>query len=325
MAQDSNAIWQELMAGWQSSQQQAAEQMLKGFEKWNTTVDEANAAASNPVLNIYKNIAQSFLKGYSPQMKTGLTENWEQYLSGMPSAATLAEDIKKLIKSGEDAFQSISSDFFSSVKDDESNKYLLKALMDMSNPNSWLKYSGDNFDVSAHKLSEGPLFSGISDIDNRLAQVSDSWLELFEESKKYHAIVFAKWTHAYSKFIDELNSLSQEKRAELSPRNLIDMWSTIANEELLALHRSEEFLTAQRDVIRASMQYRLHEKNVAEVICEALHIPTRDEVDELHKTVTDLRRELRQTKNIVQDLHTTMADHFSKKSNDKYLPKENKR
>jgi hypothetical protein len=298
--------------------------MLKGFEQWNTSIDEANATVSNPVLNIYKNIAQSFLKGYSPQMKAGLTENWEQYLSGMPSAAAIAEDMRKLIKSGEGLFQSISADFMSSIKDDDANQYLLKALLDISNPNGWLKYSGDNFDVSAHKLSEGPLFSGISDIDNRLAQVSDSWLELFEESKKYHVIVFAKWTHAYSKFIDELNSLTQEKRAELSPRNLIDMWTTIANEELLALHRSEEFLTTQRDVIRASMQYRLHEKSVAEVICEALHIPTRDEVDELHKTVTELRRELRQTKTIVQDLHNTIADNFSKRTVKKLSSKENK-
>lgn len=324
MAQNSNAIWQELMASWQNSQQQASEQMLKGFEQWNATLDEASAVASNPILTIYKNIAQTFMKGYSPVLKTGLTENWEQYLSDMPSAATLAEDMKKLIKSGEDLFQSISSQFISSLNDDESNQYLLKALLDMSNPNSWLKYSGDSFDVSTHKLSEGPLFSGISDIDNRLAQVSDSWLELFDESKKYHAIVFSKWTQAYSTFIDELNALSQEQKAELSPRKLIDMWTTIANEELLALHRSEEFLTAQRAVIRASMQYRLHEKSVAEVICEALHIPTRDEVDDLHKTVTELRRELRQIKATVQDLHNTIADNFSKKTAKKISSKENK-
>ena len=73
-------------------------------------------------------------------------------------------------------------------------------------------------------------------------------------------------------------ALGTEEKLELTPRALVNIWSTIANEELLDLHRSEEFLTAQRAVIRASMQYRLHEKNVAEVICDALHIPTRDEI-----------------------------------------------
>lgn len=313
MAQDSNAIWQELMASWQTSQQQAAEQMLKGFEQWNATVKESGGNVSNPVLDAYQSLAQSFFKNYATVDQSGLTQNWEQYIKGMPSAAALGEEMKKLIESGEKLFESVSGDFLSALKNDESNHYLLKALMDMSNPNSWLKYSGDNFDISAHKLSEGPLFSGISDIDNRLAQVNDSWLELLDESKKYHSIVFSKWSQAYSNFLDELNNLNQDEQVELSPRKMIDMWTTIANEELMTLHRSEEFLTAQRSVIRASMQYRLNEKEVAEVICEALHIPTRDEVDDLHKTVTDLRRELRQTKTALNDIHQSLAGQFTKK------------
>jgi len=307
MAQDSNPIWQELMASWQTSQQQAAEQMLKGFEQWNSAIEKSGVNFTNPVLDIYQSLAQSLSNNFSSLEQSGLTKNWEEYLNNMPSAAELADNMKKLIESGENLFESLSSEFMSSLNEDEANQYLLKALTDMSNPNSWLKYSGDNFDISAHKLSEGPLFSGITDIDNRLAQVNDSWLELFDESKKYHSIVFLKWSQAYNNFLEELNQLDKDQRAELSPRKLIDMWANIANEELLTLHRSEEFLTAQRSVIRASMQYRLHEKEVAEVICEALHIPTRDEVDDLHKTVTELRRELRQTKTALRDIHESLA------------------
>lgn len=292
MTQDSSAIWKELMSNWQTSQKQAAEHMLKGFEAWNNAMGDMNASINNPVLELY----QSFFKSYSPLMTSGFTENWESYLNSMPSAQSLAADIKSLMQSGETLFENISKHVISSLQDDESNQYLLKALMDMSNPNSWLKYSGDQFDIGAHKLSEGPLFSGISDIDTRIAQVSDSWLNLLDESKKYHAIVFAKWTEAYSSFLDQINNMDEDQRAELSPRKLIEMWSNTANQELLQLHRSEAFLNAQRAVTKASMQYRLHEKNVAEVICEALHIPTRDEVDDLHKTVTELRREVRQLK-----------------------------
>ncbi len=314
MTQDSNAIWQELMSNWQTSQQQASAQMLKGFEAWSNAFNPDNKSSTNLILDTYQAITQSFLKNYSPVTPSGFTDNWEQYLKGMSGSNTLSADIKKLIESGEALFKSVSRNFSSALVDDESNQYLIKALMDMSNPNSWLKYSGDNFDVSAHKLSEGPLFSGISDIDHRLSQASDSWLELFDESKKYHAVVFAKWTQAYSKFLDKINSLDKDQLAALSPRKLIDMWTELANQELLELHRSEEFLNAQRSVIRASMQYRLHEKNVAEVICEAMHIPTREEVDDLHKTVTELRRELRQTKKLVQDIHNDLAAQFIKKS-----------
>lgn len=318
MAQDSNAIWQELMANWQSNQQTIAEQMIEGFQQWNSAFSSAtDTTKTNPILDIYQTIAESFSKNYPPITKTDLANNWEKYLKNMPSSQSMITDMKQLMASGQQFFEKITHDFNTSIKNDEAQGYLLQAFKDMSNPSSWLKYSGDNFDLSAHKLSEGPLFSGISDLDNRIAQVSDSWLELFNRSKEYHSIVFSRWIQTYSQFLTKLRGLNDEQRAELSPRNLIDLWSDIANEELLSLHRSDEFLSAQRAVIRASMQYRLHEKNVAEVICEALHIPTRDEVDELHKTVTELRRELRQTKESLQHLHHGLAEQFSQKATKK--------
>ena len=168
--------------------------------------------------------------------------------------------------------------------------------------------------MSAHKLSEAPLFSGITDIDQRIAQMSDSWFDLFNHSKTYHQLIFERWTQAYGRFLDALKALDGENNAQLSPRQLVDLWSEIANEELLQLHRSDGFLKAQQAVIRAGTQYRLHEKSMAEVICEAMHIPTRDEVDELHKTVTELRRELRQVKNQLQQVDTKVLEIGSVKS-----------
>lgn len=311
MTQDSSAIWQEMMASWQTTQQKMSEQMLKGFEQWKTA-EGANGFISNPILDAYQNLSQAFLKNYSPLMQQGLNDNWQQYFKDS-NATAFSKEMQELLKSGETLFQSLSKEFMASLEEDETNQYLLKALMDMSNPTSWLKYSGDNFDISTHKLSEAPLFSGISDIDNRLAQVNDSWLELCDKSRTYHAIVFSRWTQAYSALLQELNELDQDQLSELSPRKMIEMWTNIANNELLALHRSKEFLDAQRAVIRASMQYRLHEKEVAEVICEAFHIPTRNEIDELHKTVTELRRELRQTKQAIQDIHSSLAEEFTRK------------
>ncbi len=56
------------------------------------------------------------------------------------------------------------------------------------------------------------------------------------------------------------------------------------------------FLEAQRKMTRSSAEYRLQEREIAEVFCEMHHIPTRSEVDELQRTVIELRRELRALK-----------------------------
>ncbi|MBX2810078.1 MAG: hypothetical protein KTR20_15775 [Cellvibrionaceae bacterium] len=306
MTKDSSWAWQEMMAAWQANQQSMAEKMLDNFQQWNSSFTQ-NPATSNPVLGIYQKIFQAFSQHNAPLSQMDTNTPWADYFKtgpfkGMPDAAELSNNMQALIKTGQSLFESLTTDHLNASGDDDMHTYFLKTLLDISSPKTWLQYSGDNFDLGIHKLSEGPFFSGITDMDQRLAQVGDSWMELFKQSKDYHAIVFDRWTQAYSHYIDELKRLQKNQKQALSPKQLIDLWANIANKELLKLHRSDDFLNAQRAVIRASMQYRLHEKSIAEVICEAMHIPTRDEVDDLHKTVTELRRELRQTKTQLKNL-----------------------
>ena len=131
---------------------------------------------------------------------------------------------------------------------------------------------------------------------NRIAKAMDAWLELGEKNNDYYEVLLKNWIKAYERFLEHLKTLESEDTENLSPRKLVELWSSIANEEMMLMHRSEEFLQAQKQLIKASAEYRLYEQEIAEVICEALHVPTRKEVDDLHKTVTELRRELRTLK-----------------------------
>ena len=46
-------------------------------------------------------------------------------------------------------------------------------------------------------------------------------------------------------------------------------------------------------MLRSASDYRLQERKIAEAWCEAFHVPTRTEMDEMQRTVTELRRQLR--------------------------------
>jgi polyhydroxyalkanoate synthesis regulator phasin len=78
-----------------------------------------------------------------------------------------------------------------------------------------------------------------------------------------------------------------------SGRALLDLWLATANTSLVEMHRSKEFLDAQRRMTRSSTDYRLAEQEIAEAFCEMHHIPTRTEMDEVQRSVTELKRELR--------------------------------
>jgi hypothetical protein len=63
----------------------------------------------------------------------------------------------------------------------------------------------------------------------------------------------------------------------------------IANEVLLETQRSEAFLTTQRDLIKASSELRLAQQELAAFYNEMFGYPTRTELDDVHRTVTELR------------------------------------
>ena len=99
------------------------------------------------------------------------------------------------------------------------------------------------------------------------------------------------WQQAVERFIKQLSD-PQAQRVE-SFRALIDRWVEVANDALLDVHRSAKFLDAQRRVTRSATEYRLLEREIAEAYCEAAHIPTRSEMDEMQRHLIELRREVR--------------------------------
>ena len=76
----------------------------------------------------------------------------------------------------------------------------------------------------------------------------------------------------------------------------LDAWLKAANSALLDAQSSEEFMSAQKRMIRASTEIRARQRDLAEQWSEVWQIPTRTEIDDLILTVHQLRRELREVR-----------------------------
>lgn len=286
--------WQKMMSEWQKTQTTATQQMMENMQKWNSTFAKTDNSyySNNPTLDIYQSFIQKIFAN-NPQYNFQSSNDWHDILSAFPGSDTLMKQMNETIKGSKDVFEKLKEDFISNLPEDDTRDYFLKTLEDISNPYSWVKFSGTDFEEGVKRFSEGPLFSGISDIDNRVAKAMDGWLELGEKNNDYYEVVLKNWLSAYEKFLGQLKDLNGDEQETLSPKKMVEMWSNIANDELMIMHRSEEFLQAQKALMKASSKYRLYEQDIAEVICNTLHIPTRKEIDDVHKTITELRREVR--------------------------------
>jgi polyhydroxyalkanoate synthesis regulator phasin len=99
------------------------------------------------------------------------------------------------------------------------------------------------------------------------------------------------WNEAVQRFLREINDT--QGTPITTWRELTDVWVKVANETLLATHRTPEFLEAQRRLTRSGAECRLQEREVAEAFCEMQQMPTRTEMDEVQREVYELRRRLR--------------------------------
>jgi polyhydroxyalkanoate synthase subunit PhaE len=168
-----------------------------------------------------------------------------------------------------------------------------EAMKKLFDPAEW-KRAGSHFDVGLEKLTEGPTYATLWDHDKKMLKAQKLWVERARDVEAYYGIVQEAWNKTLQRFLKEVNDPKGEPIT--NGRGLLDLWLSIANRALLEMHRSEEFLEAQRRMTRSSAEYQLAEREIAETFCEMHHIPTRTEMDEVHRTVTELRRQLRALK-----------------------------
>jgi poly[(R)-3-hydroxyalkanoate] polymerase subunit PhaE len=175
----------------------------------------------------------------------------------------------------------------------QTGRFDAESMKKLFDPDEW-KRASSLFDIGLEKLTEGPTYATLWDLDRKMLNVQKLWIERGRDAEQYWEVVQGAWNRALEHFTNALNDSKAEPIT--SGRQMLDLWLATANTSLVEMHRSGEFLEAQRRMTRSSTEYRLAEREIAEGFCEMHHIPTRTEMDEMQRSVTELRRELRSLK-----------------------------
>lgn len=166
-----------------------------------------------------------------------------------------------------------------------------ETLRRMLDPSRFL-YAGTNeINLAIQRLVEGPEFADIGMLERQVLKATKEWLALREASAVYRAVTAAAWSRAFETFSKEM--MLKPPTLKDSARSVLDRWLAIANDELIRTQRTDAFLEAQRRLLRAGVDYRLKERELVELWCETHSIPTRTEIDDLHRTVHGLMHRVR--------------------------------
>ena len=136
-------------------------------------------------------------------------------------------------------------------------------------------------------------FSGAPAGPAKALQASREWAAYGTALTRYRAVLGAAWLAAFRHFAGDITG---EEAAAADFATMQAAWQRAAERELAAAQRSETYLAAQRDLLRARLDCAKVLRRQADEFALLLGLPTRAEVDALHQAVHDLRRELRARK-----------------------------
>jgi polyhydroxyalkanoate synthase subunit PhaE len=162
----------------------------------------------------------------------------------------------------------------------------------IADPRSWMGGAGEMDDVLG-RMAEGPRFADLWEAERRYLGVLQAWMNLRRRGLEHSAVVLDAWLKAARGFSEQLASRSGTGTKALDAKAALTLWTETANQQLLETQRSEPFLQTQAAMIRATTALRMAQQELVEHFGKQYGFPTRTELDDVHRTVTELRRELR--------------------------------
>ncbi len=165
-------------------------------------------------------------------------------------------------------------------------------LVRIFDPKAWLGGTAE-FGAALSRMAEGPQLADLWQNERRVSALLTAWTALRRAQAEHQAVMLDAWTRAAGTFAREANARAERGESFPSARAMMTHWIETANAVLLDVQRSDLFLKTQRAVLNASTDLRLAQQDVSAFTSEIYGQPTRAELDDVHKSLTELKREVR--------------------------------
>lgn len=152
------------------------------------------------------------------------------------------------------------------------------------------------------RLASSPNLGMARESTARTQEGFDAFVNWNLASMEYQAVMAEIWEAAFKQFGEDLADLAESGKKVESLRDLVMLWTRGAERVFLEAFRTERYTLAQGKLLNASMQYRLKQRRILEEALELFDLPTRSEIDEAHRRIYQLNKELKALKKQVAEL-----------------------
>jgi class III poly(R)-hydroxyalkanoic acid synthase PhaE subunit len=176
------------------------------------------------------------------------------------------------------------------------------ALIDLTNL-YW-----DAYERTFGRLVESPSLGYTRELNEKLLKGFDVWQDFRRVSFEYQTVLANTWIKAFEKLMKELVVLAEKGQPIQSVRQLVLLWNNVADPVFIEVFRSEKYIRIQGQLLNTAMAYRIHRREILELVLKILDMPTRSEVDEAHRSLYEQRKELKALKKTVAETGSMRAE-----------------
>jgi hypothetical protein len=235
---------------------------------------------------------EQMFKDMAQRMGGAFTFPLQAFAGGTADLGDKGESFRKFVETSAKLSEALAPVAGQTGAADGVTRELLQKIFD---PREWLSATG-YMDQNVRRIAEGPRLADLGQVERKFLVLMNAWSEVRSQSARHTLHVLEAWSKAANEFASKLNDALAKGRPLSTRAETVDLWVEIANRHLLEAQRSAPFLETQRNLLRASSDLRIAQQDIGDFYSELLGLPTRSEIDDLSKTLADLKREVRADK-----------------------------
>lgn len=245
---------------------------------------------------------QKLAQGYSEQMRQQIQE----YTTGTFTASSDVAKLWQLYLQETQKFSQLWLEAIGSSAGPISRTFT-------GTPQPWLElnnlYWNFLYEQSFGSLMRTPILGPTRELNGKLLKSFDAWSNLYRSSIDYQVVLADVQVRSFEELMLQLIDMAEKGERITSWRDFQQQWSIVSDRVFEETFCDEDNLRIRGNFVNSLNTYKLYQQELVELWMKQLNMPVRSEVDEIHKNMYELRKEVKQLKKRLAKYESVAQQH----------------
>jgi class III poly(R)-hydroxyalkanoic acid synthase PhaE subunit len=164
-----------------------------------------------------------------------------------------------------------------------------------------------NYEVTLGKVLRAPTLGFFREFSERANRTADAYVRFNAALSQYFVPFYQTGLRAGEKVFQRLMEFKGKEVTPETLREFYRIWWTINEDVHFQMFRSEEFTRLLGEVVRAGLLFKKQFDELSDEIVGLTNLPTKKEMDEVYRSMYELKKEIRSQKRAIQELERRLA------------------